>query len=173
MYSKIKNDDHIQLPGSGNKVNIHKDTTISGHLDVGSVRIDAGTYKMGKFPICDTTAYGTFYGNVSGFNLNPQTQMSFVACATNGESTVNHIGLCCLNRASTYSPYTPAITFSAWGHYHGADLNHIGPIACQQKQIQGQRHLEGDMVFSPKIQLMRLERYLGFMIIKLQGSYPI
>ena len=35
MYFKIKNDDYIQLPGSGNKVNIYKDTTISGNSDVG------------------------------------------------------------------------------------------------------------------------------------------
>ena len=62
--------------------------------------------------------------------------MSFVACATNTGPTVNHIGLCCLNRASTYSSYTPAITFSAWGAYCGAELNHIGAIACQQKQIE-------------------------------------
>ena len=73
--------------------------------------------------------------------------MSFVACATDGNSTVNHIGLCCLSRASSNSSYTPAIPFSAWGHYYGAELNHIGSIACQQKQIQGQRHLEGDIVF--------------------------
>ena len=118
-------------------------------------------------------AYKSFNGNVDGFNLNLQTQMSFVACATNTDPTVNHIGLCCLNRASTYSSYTPAISFSAWGNHYGAELNHIGAIACQQKQIQGQRHLEGDVVFSPKIQLMLSERHLGFMVIKLQGSHPI
>ena len=61
--------------------------------------------------------------------------MSVVACATNGSSTVDHIGFCCLNRAATYSSYTPAITFSAWGQFYGAELNHIGAIACQQKQI--------------------------------------
>ena len=128
---------------------------------------------MGKSSVGDTTAYETFNGNVNGFNVNTQTQMSFVACATNGNSTVNHIGLCCLNRAATYSSYTPAITVSAWGQYYGAGLNHIGAIACQQRQIQGQRHLNGYTVFSPKIQLMRLERHLGFMVMKLQGSYPI
>ena len=105
---------------------------------------------MGRFSVGDTTPYEAFNGNVNGFNLNPPTQMSFVACATNGNSTVNHIGLCCLNRASTYSSYTPAITFSAWGAYYGAELNHIGAIACQQRQIQSQRHLEGDMVFFTK-----------------------
>ena len=149
------------------------DVSISSNFDVGSVTIDAGNNKMGKLSVGDTTAYESLNGNVDGFNLNPQTQMSFVACATKADSTVNHIGLCCLNRASTYSSYTPAITCSAWGHYYGAELNHIGAIACQQKQIQGQRHLEGDMVFSPKIQLMLLERHLGFMVIKLQGPYPI
>ena len=35
MYFKINNDDYMQLPGSDNKVNIYKDTTISGNLDVG------------------------------------------------------------------------------------------------------------------------------------------
>ena len=75
--------------------------------------------------------------------------MSFVACAKNTSSTVNHIGWCCLDRASTHSSYTPAITLSAWGGY-GSELNHIGAIACQQRQIQGQRHIEGDMVFFTK-----------------------
>ena len=130
-----------------NKVSTTGDATISGNLDVGSVTIDAGSYTMGKISVGDTTAYESFNGNVNGFNLNPQTQMSFVACSTNTGPTVNHIGLCCLNRASTYSSYTPAITFSAWGQYYGAELNHIGAIACQQKQIQSQRHLEGDIVF--------------------------
>ena len=32
MYSKINNDNYMQLSGSGNKVNMHKDTTINGHL---------------------------------------------------------------------------------------------------------------------------------------------
>ena len=150
MCFKINNDDYIQVSSSDNKVNIYKDTTINCNSNVGSVTIDAGTYKMGKPSVGDTTAYETFNGNVNGFNLTPQTQMSFVACATNGDSTVNHIGLCCSNRASSNSSYTPAITFSAWGHYYGAELNHIGPIACQPKQIQGQRRLEGDMVFFTK-----------------------
>ena len=35
MYFKINNDDYMQLSGSDNKVNICKDTTISGNLDVG------------------------------------------------------------------------------------------------------------------------------------------
>ena len=128
---------------------------------------------MGKFSVGDTTAYESFNGNVNGFNLNPQTQMSFVACATNTGPTVNHIGLCCLVRASTHSSYTPAITFPAWENFYGSELNHIGAIACQQRQIQGQRHLDGDMVFSPKIQLMLLGRHLGFLIIKLHGSHLI
>ena len=33
MYFKINNDDHIQLSSSDNKVNIYKDTTISGNLE--------------------------------------------------------------------------------------------------------------------------------------------
>ena len=33
MYFKINNDDYIQLSGSGNKVNIYKDTSISGNLE--------------------------------------------------------------------------------------------------------------------------------------------
>ena len=35
MYFKINNDSYMQLSASGNKVNIYKDTTISGNLDVG------------------------------------------------------------------------------------------------------------------------------------------
>ena len=35
MYFKINNDDNIPLSGSGNKVNIYRNTTISGNLDVG------------------------------------------------------------------------------------------------------------------------------------------
>ena len=37
MYFKINNDDYLQLSSSDNKINIYKDTTISGNLDVGSV----------------------------------------------------------------------------------------------------------------------------------------
>ena len=37
MYFKFNNDGYMQSSSSGNKVNIHKDTTISGHLDVGKV----------------------------------------------------------------------------------------------------------------------------------------
>ena len=33
MYFKINNDDYIQLPGSDSKVNIYKDTLISGDLE--------------------------------------------------------------------------------------------------------------------------------------------
>ena len=35
VYLKINNGDYIQLSSSDNKVNIYKDTTISGNLDVG------------------------------------------------------------------------------------------------------------------------------------------
>ena len=34
MYFKINNDDYIQLSGSGNKVNIYKDTSISSNLTI-------------------------------------------------------------------------------------------------------------------------------------------
>ena len=38
---QINNDDHMQLPGSDNKVNIYKDTSISGNLNVaGRILID-------------------------------------------------------------------------------------------------------------------------------------
>ena len=37
MYFKINNDDYMQLSSSDNKVNIYKDTTISGNLDVSKV----------------------------------------------------------------------------------------------------------------------------------------
>ena len=36
VYFKINNDSYMQLSGSDNKVNIYKDTTISGNSDVGS-----------------------------------------------------------------------------------------------------------------------------------------
>ena len=37
MYFKINNDDYMQLPGSDNKVNIYKDTSINCNLEVGKV----------------------------------------------------------------------------------------------------------------------------------------
>ena len=41
MYLKINNDDYMQLPSSDNKVNIYKDTAISGNLNVaGRILID-------------------------------------------------------------------------------------------------------------------------------------
>ena len=38
VYFKINNDSYMQLSGSDNKVNIYKDTTISGNLDVGQTQ---------------------------------------------------------------------------------------------------------------------------------------
>ena len=35
MYFEINNDNYMQLPGSDNKVNIYRDTTIKGRLDAG------------------------------------------------------------------------------------------------------------------------------------------
>ena len=46
MYFKINNDDYIQLPSSDNKVNIYKDTTKSGNLDVGSTGNNSITKNM-------------------------------------------------------------------------------------------------------------------------------
>ena len=41
MYFETNNDDYVQLSGSGNKVNIYKDTSISGNLNVaGRILID-------------------------------------------------------------------------------------------------------------------------------------
>ena len=36
VYFKINSDNYMQLPGSANEVKNYKDTTIAGHLDVGS-----------------------------------------------------------------------------------------------------------------------------------------
>ena len=36
MYFKVSNDNYMQLSGTDNKVNIYKDTTTSGNLDVGA-----------------------------------------------------------------------------------------------------------------------------------------
>ena len=80
MYVKIYNDDHMDSPGSDSKVEIYKDTSISGNLDVGSVTIDAGSYTMGKLSVGDTTAYESFNGNVNGFDLNPQTHEFCCLC---------------------------------------------------------------------------------------------
>ena len=41
MYFKINNDDYMQLSGSDNKVNIYKDTSISGNLDVGATGVNS------------------------------------------------------------------------------------------------------------------------------------
>ena len=37
MHFRINNDSYMRLPGGDNKVNIYKDTTISGNLDVSKV----------------------------------------------------------------------------------------------------------------------------------------
>ena len=37
MYFKIDNDDCMQLSGSDNKVDIYKDTSIAGNLNVGGI----------------------------------------------------------------------------------------------------------------------------------------
>ena len=40
MYFKINKDDYIQLSGRDNKVNIYKDTTMSGNLDAQKVNME-------------------------------------------------------------------------------------------------------------------------------------
>ena len=70
MYFKIDNDGCIQLPSSDNKVNIHKDTTLSGNLDV-SVSNARTSVK----------AYNTMEGYTSYIELqailNPQGYLKF------------------------------------------------------------------------------------------------
>ena len=77
MFFKIKNDGYIQLPGSDSKINIYKDTTISGNLDVGvgapvtsitayvnharhqgNVEIEARWKSQGHINVNTTNAYG-------------------------------------------------------------------------------------------------------------------
>ena len=53
MYFKIKNDDYMQLSSSDNKINIYKDTTVSGNLDVGSI----GDYQINIHGTGTTTSY--------------------------------------------------------------------------------------------------------------------
>ena len=57
MYFKINNDNYMQLSGSDNQVNIYKDTTINGILDVGvsasSSTIDAHSNQQGYAAITE------------------------------------------------------------------------------------------------------------------------
>ena len=63
MYFKINNDDFIQLSSSDNKVNIYKDTTISGNLDVGTT----GNNSMKIHGTGAATSYAVFTTN-NGYN---------------------------------------------------------------------------------------------------------
>ena len=116
MYFKMNNDDYAQLSGSDNKVNMYKDTTISGNLDVSKVL--------------------TLQRNPAVSDTPPQISIKSIS---NGwflgqfESTVNNIG--CLIEYKTIASSTSWWTgvwgsntneFNLWFNYKGLSLKTTG-----------------------------------------------
>ena len=88
MCFKFNNDGYIQLPSSGNKVNVHKDTTISGNLDVGKVltlKRTSGVSDTNPLTIINESlggGTGVVYQSTAsgqGFNIAYMTAQSSVA----------------------------------------------------------------------------------------------
>ena len=88
MYFKINNDDYMQLSGSDHKVNIYKDTSASGGLDVGagavtssikafashnvntsSCELIAVSRDHGKFRFNTDYGHGTLYVGIHNVNF--------------------------------------------------------------------------------------------------------
>ena len=65
MYFKINNDSYMQLSGSDNKVNIYKDTSVSGNLDVGGImnttKINLTNDDPNSFPSVITNTGGNWF----------------------------------------------------------------------------------------------------------------
>ena len=65
MYFKINNGDYIQLSGSDNKVNIYKDTSISGNSDVGGImnttKINLTNDGPNNYPLVITNTGGNWF----------------------------------------------------------------------------------------------------------------
>ena len=87
--SKINNDNYMQLSGSANKVNIYKDTTMTGNSDVGagsstsniktsashngntaSCELIAINRDHGKFRCNTNYAHGTLYLGINNVNFS-------------------------------------------------------------------------------------------------------
>ena len=93
MYFKINNDDYIQLSGSGNKVNICKDTSISGNLDVGvgatSSKIGSHSNQQGYTAVTEIRSQSPWISELEFITTHP-TPRSYVTLATKQLYIINN-----------------------------------------------------------------------------------
>ena len=89
MYFKINNDDYIQLPGSDNKVNIYKDTSISPNLTING-DLDSSM----KFPldIKNSTIHTEFW-TLAPFHQGVANSGSWLQFARDGTSNTWQAGM--------------------------------------------------------------------------------
>ena len=96
MYFKINNGDYIQLSGGDSKVNMYKDTAISGNLDVGKV------LTLKRIPgVSDTTPLVIIHDSPGGATVATYT------------STASNQG--CVSFWATAASTTPWMTGVNWG----------------------------------------------------------
>ena len=98
MYFKINNDDYTQLPSSDNKVNIHKDTSISGNLEAQRLSITNTTAR--PIEINNTMHNGTYlvatsqnYSNndlLFALRCLPLNQLWCFGVATSNQYIISH-----------------------------------------------------------------------------------
>ena len=81
MYFKINNDYYIQLSGSDNKVNIYKDTTIIGNLEVGvgatSSKIVSHSNQQGFTAVTELHSQSPWTSKLEFITTHP-TLLSFI-----------------------------------------------------------------------------------------------
>ena len=110
----------------------------------------SGAFKLGKISIGNTTNLNeTFNGAINGIpGLVPD---NFIATSNNSSSNITEIGLCLLNRAAGNVVKTPAVVFSTYGNYFGAELNHVAAIVSNTYTVSGSRHMQGGLEFQTKL----------------------
>ena len=89
MYSKINNDDYIQLSGSGNKVNIYKDTSISLNLTTNG-DLDSSM----KFPLgIKSSTIHTEFWTLASFHQGIANSGSWLQFSRGGTSNTWQAGM--------------------------------------------------------------------------------
>ena len=124
MYFKINNDDYIQLSGSGNKVNIHKDTAISGNVVVGGImnttKINLTNDDPNNYPLVISNTGGNWFQGVSIATADE------VGCLfrykTSGSSTYWWSGVWGSNTND----------FNRWFNYKGLSIKSNGSAAINE-----------------------------------------
>ena len=95
MYFKINGDSYMQLSGGDNKVTIYKDTTVSGHLDVGvgasSSKIDTHSNQQGYTAVIELHSQSPWISKLGFLTAHPTPRpLIFLKGSTYVEYNSNH-----------------------------------------------------------------------------------